>query len=161
MDDWKKELEKVEKSEQDEREEQKLIDEADDVARQLNMKSAQSFLDEQVKPAFADLEIEIAKYVNNKVSSHGGTLGKHLEVERDNGEKFIYGILVRLNNRSVTVEKQVTIKEVLGKLKSQSTSSFLAKTTDSGKRSTEMPMCDITKDVIIQDFMEEYKTWKK
>lgn len=164
MEDWKKELEQIGKREREYKEEQKLVGEADDLAKKLNIEKAKSFLSEQVEPAFNELATELKKNVK-KAEWHGGTLERHLEIQLDTGEEAVYTIRARVDKRTVNVQTGFGTKDAYGKQSGEHTSYIPFKSngiaSSTGKNRSEMDISEITKGEIIEDFMEEYKGWKR
>ena len=149
MEDWKKELEDLDKQEQEEREEERLIVQADAAASELNMEAANEFLSEKVEPAFSELGSELKKYAK-KAWWDGGTLDRHLHVQLKNGAEATYTIQANVDKRTFTAQKRFSVRNT-------------GTTAISSPPFTNLPidLSKVTKDNLISDFMADYKNWKR
>lgn len=164
MDDWKKELQDINKEEQSYKEEQKLYALADKTARDLNKVKAKEFIQNTIIPAFNELVKELKKYVE-KAWWDGGDLDTHLRIQFKNGGVIAYSINLTSDKRIITAQKKCKVVGPRGRPSYESTSPFPAKhngiatTTDNSNK--EMDLFDVTKAHIIDDFMTEYKNYKR
>ena len=149
MEDWKKELEDLDKQDQEQRKENQLTAQADAVARKLIMEAANEFLCEKVEPAFNELGIELKKYAK-KAWWDGGTLERHLHIQLKNEAEAIYTIQATIDIRTFTAQKRFSVRNT-------------GTTVLSSPPFANLPidLSKVTKDDLISDFMADYKNWKR